>query len=580
MNDRYRDDLGATRIALGRCLLDLQAGELLQADGHVAPLRRQALELLLVLGQQAGRVVGKDELMHRVWPGVVVGEGSLTQAIADVRKALGDRDHQMIRSVARRGYMLVAPGLPPMRPPGSSAEASSAPPDTAGLSADATATPPPPVSVPAVNRHRTFVLAVVSVLLVAVLGGWGWTLLRPAPSPTGPFSLVVLPLAHDGAPAESWFAQVLHHDLITRLGQLSGVLVISRETAMALPARQDTRALARDLQVRYVVSGSVRRQGERVALGLAMSDGASGAQLWARRFDIDRGQMQEALDQFTQETARSLQVQMYRSSAARSAALAPGRWEADDIAWQGWGYYFRGQTPQNYKLALERFETALARDPDSIRAWGGIQAVAGLGGMLNWMPRDQALVRLKEAVLRLQALDEDDFYTHSAKMFTASLSADWDALLVASTNAVQRFPSMPGPHIMHAGVLGAVGRFPECVQSAERAVRIGPRDYSVGAAYMYLGTCQFMQGDYQAAADAARAGHQSNPALPSPPVLLAAALVRLGQLDEARAIAREYLQRNPAYRAQDIAKYLRGRDPTYLRGRELAVESLKVAGFP
>ena len=95
------------RLPLGGFVLDLAAGELLSADRQPAGLRRQALELLLVLGRRAGQVVGKDELMDLVWPDVVVGEGSLTQAIADVRRALGDTEHRLVRNVARRGYMLV-----------------------------------------------------------------------------------------------------------------------------------------------------------------------------------------------------------------------------------------------------------------------------------------------------------------------------------------------------------------------------------------------------------------------------------------------------------------------------------------
>ena len=95
-----------TRLQLGGLVLDLAAGELLAADGRPAGLRRQALDLLLVLGRRAGHVVAKDELMNLVWPDVVVGEGSLTQAIADVRRALGDTEHRLVRNVARRGYLL------------------------------------------------------------------------------------------------------------------------------------------------------------------------------------------------------------------------------------------------------------------------------------------------------------------------------------------------------------------------------------------------------------------------------------------------------------------------------------------
>jgi TolB-like protein len=95
------------RLQLGGFVLDLGSGELLGADGRPAALRRQALAMLLELGRRAGQVVGKDDLMDLVWRHVVVGEGSLTQAVADIRRALDDTDHRLVRNVARRGYMLV-----------------------------------------------------------------------------------------------------------------------------------------------------------------------------------------------------------------------------------------------------------------------------------------------------------------------------------------------------------------------------------------------------------------------------------------------------------------------------------------
>jgi len=97
----------STRLPLGDCTLDLGAGELLTGQGDLAPLRRQALDVLLVLGRRAEHVVTKDELLSLVWPDVVVGEGSLSQAIFEARRALADDQHRLVRTVARRGYMLV-----------------------------------------------------------------------------------------------------------------------------------------------------------------------------------------------------------------------------------------------------------------------------------------------------------------------------------------------------------------------------------------------------------------------------------------------------------------------------------------
>ena len=97
----------ANRLQLSGFVLDLNRGELLTPHDQLAGLRKQALDVLLVLGARAGQVVTKEELMDRVWPDVVVGEGSLVQAIGDIRRVLGDTEHRLIRNVARRGYMLV-----------------------------------------------------------------------------------------------------------------------------------------------------------------------------------------------------------------------------------------------------------------------------------------------------------------------------------------------------------------------------------------------------------------------------------------------------------------------------------------
>ncbi len=111
MNDRATvGEAAATQMRLGGFVLDRAQGELLDADGRPAALRRQALAVLLVLGRRANQVVTKDELMRLVWPDVVVGEGSLAAAVADIRRVLGDSEHRLVRNIARRGYMLVPPG--------------------------------------------------------------------------------------------------------------------------------------------------------------------------------------------------------------------------------------------------------------------------------------------------------------------------------------------------------------------------------------------------------------------------------------------------------------------------------------
>lgn len=559
MNDRISDLPAPGRIVLSGFVLDLSAGELLTPDGRLAGLRKQALEVLLLLGSHCGTVVTKDELMRAVWPGVVVGEGSLTQAIADIRKVLGDTDHRLVRNVARRGYMLAAEMAAP-------------------------AAPGHPQARPWTRHPKLAVGSALSAMLLAA-ALWvalSWPFGRVEVSNLPSLSIAVLPLAAEGSDADSsWFADALHGDLTAELGQLSGTSVTSRETAATFKGKPlDPRAVARELQVRYVVQGSVRREANRVGLRLTMIDGETGTQHWTERFEMDRAELGPSLIDIARRVARSLSVQMYRSTGERSARLAPEQARADDLAMEGFSIYFRGVTPENLKLAGERFDTALRLDPHSVRAWGGIQTINGVAGALAWIPRDRAVSRLEDAARRLNELDQDHYFTHSARLFVAFLKGDWEAQLMLSATATERFASHPAPYNLRALAQAALGQFDECIDSARRAIRLGPRDSGVGISHFVIGTCHFMKAEYPQAATAARLAHQVNPALPSPPVLLAAALARSGEMVEARAVAADYLRRHPSYKAQDIGKFLRGRDARYLEGRDRVIESLRQLGMP
>lgn len=549
----------AERLQFGPFTLDLRRGELRRA-GQAVALRPKPFALLSVLARQPGRVLSKDELMREVWPGVVVTDDSLTRCVHELRRALGADAAALLRTVARRGYRF---------------DADVRRPEEAG----------PAGAEPPARRHpfAGAVTAMVLAMLVAAAGAWWWGSRDDASERPPPLSLAVLPLAVPADEADArWFADGLCSDLTTELGRLPGVLVISRETAAAVmrSGAADPRAIGRELRVRYVVSGAVQRDAAGVGLRLAMVDGASGQQLWAESQQLDRAALAPALRDIVDRVARILAVQMYRSSGAAADRLEPARVQADDLAMQGFSVYFRGMTPENLKAARQRFDAAVTADPRSLRGWGGIASVAGMAGALNWMPRAETLQQLRQAAEHLQAIDADSHYTYMARSFIAYLTDDWPGYLLVSSTMAERFSSHPSGHIGRALSQAAFGRFDDCIVDAERAARVGPLDYNAAVARFVVGVCHYMRGDAAEAARHARSAHQANPRLPSPPLLLAAALAQTGREDEARAIVAEYTSRNPDFRAEHIARLLRGQDPRYLAGRDRIVQTLHALGMP
>jgi TolB-like protein len=397
-------------------------------------------------------------------------------------------------------------------------------------------------------------------------------------------SLVLLPLVDESEQREGdWFVDMLTGDLTAELGRLPSTLVISRDTARSFKGKAaDPRDVARELGVRYVIHGSARRNGDRIRLDLEMVDGESGLQTWSQRIDLDRNRLAGGLGDVALQLGRSLNVQTYRSSAAKAAALKPNEIQADDLAMQGWAAIFRGISPENFRDAASFFDQSVQRDPRSTRGLGGVAYINRLGAQFGWLPdRDAAMRKAVQATERLREIDENDFFTLLARQSIAIGRGEWGALLTIADATLERFPSHAPSIGNRAQALMGLGRFDECLDPPKQALRIGPRDLWVGAWNWMIANCHFMRSEYSQAAEYARVGWQASPRLPLPPLTLAAALHRDGKVDEARKVVDEYRSRNPEFQVAHLEqRLLPGTEPRFVEGRQRMVDSLRALGMP
>jgi TolB-like protein/DNA-binding winged helix-turn-helix (wHTH) protein/Tfp pilus assembly protein PilF len=417
----------------------------LRLDGQTQRLRPQTAAVLAHLLAHAGELVSRDELLQAVWGEVLVTENSLSQCIAEIRRALGPQRESWLKTHARRGYRFDPP--PPV-PPG----ADSAP------SADA---PMPAVAVGrvakrAVGGSRRAWIAAAAALTLALGLGWGWRAFHAGP--LAQLSLAVLPFDVAGANADtSWFAEVVGEDISFNLARIPGARVISRVSTQAYPARgADLRRIGSDLGVRYVVAGSVERDAGRVTMRLQLVDTANGAMRWSERIDTTLAELHDAERDVANRVANALHVKLVDEEAARVRRTASANPVADDLALQAWAAWNRG-TPSDVSRAHELAQKALELDDRSVMAWKTMASWHLRARINQSMPAEQAEAGAENAANRALAIDPDHPLVHTV----------WGAAQVLR------------------------GRYAQGRTALEHEIRTNP---SHPVAYSYLGVAHLMQG--------------------------------------------------------------------------------------
>ncbi len=356
--------------------------------------------------------------------------------------------------------------------------------------------------------------AALAALLVLIGGGAWWFLNenRPAAvakaSPEAPrLSIVVLPFANlSGDPAQDYFADGVTENLTTDLSRLHNSFVIARNTAFTFKGKSlDARAIGKDLGVRYVLEGSVQRDANRVRVNAQLIDAETGAHLWADRFDEDVVDLFKLEDEVVERLARALQVELVNAEAQRSLHDRPRNPDAVDLTMRGLALLNQSYTKATRFGARDLFEQALNLDPANADALAGAAYVDSVDYTLGWSDQQvdlyaRGMQRANKALL----LDPNQARAHSVKAYLLLLKAkpndaSANEVIAEAEASLRADPSSASAYFPMAVGEELLGRYEQSRSHLEQAIKISPRDSSLGVWRMNIGRDLLALGQYDAA---------------------------------------------------------------------------------
>jgi tetratricopeptide (TPR) repeat protein len=358
--------------------------------------------------------------------------------------------------------------------------------------------------------------------------------------------------------------------------------VIARNTAFTYKGKRlDVKTIGRELNVRYVLEGSVQRGGNRMRVNVQLIDAETGNHLWAERFDKPLADLFDMQDEIVARLANALNVQLV-AAEARRAEQTPTP-DSMDLYFQGMAWFNKGATPDNLAQARGFFDRALSADPNNVDALVGSAWADTVEGIHLFVTDRLAAFAAAEAKLtRALSAVPDHASGHTLLGFVDILTKRAAEGIAECEHALQLDRNLAVAHFAIGLAKVFIGRAEETEAHIAEALRLSPRDTT---AYIWMttaGSAKLHLGSYEQAVGLFRRAIEANRNNPPAYLNLAAALAQLGRLDEARSAVRAGLALNPTYTiSRRRASWTsQSDDPTYLAQLEPIVEGLRKAGVP
>lgn len=526
------------QFVFGDCILDLDRRELTRGSKAIA-VGPQVFDLLVYLVQNHERVVSKDDVFDTVWNGRIVSESTLTSHINAVRKAIGDsgEEQRLIRTIARKGFR--------------------------------------------------FVGDVREVQLPECLGSQGPEPVRSgealAPTlllPDKP-SIAVLPFQNlSGDPQQDYFADGMIEDMITALSRIGWLFVIARNSSFIYKGRAvDVKQVGRELGVRYVLEGSVRKAANRVRITAQLIDATmTGAHLWADRFEGTLGDVFELQDQVSASVVGAIAPQLERAEIERAKRKPTESMDAYDHYLRGMANFHRG-TKEGVNEALPSFTKAMQLDP----AFASAYAMAAwchfwrkLNGWMNDRPSE--IAEGARLARRAVELGRDDAIAlarggHALSHFTG----DVDSGIAFIDRALAL-----NPNLATAWFLSGFGRiwrgeFDAAIERLERGMRLSPLDPEMFRMQAGMAMAHLLAGRFNIAAVWAEKAFRELSSFLIVAAIIAASHALADRADEAQRAMDHVRELDPTLRVTNLKDWLPFQQP-----KDLATfaEGMRKAGLP
>ena len=452
--------------------------------GEIVRLTPKAFDLLLVLVEESGRTIEKDELLERVWPGTAVEENNLNQNITALRKSLGDsrQESQYIATLPGVGYRFVAEVRKveeedfARRRQVETEDAKEK--ERSQIPAHSGARP---------SRVFRYALLIVVPLLLVVLAYALYR--REAPRPAMS-SIMVLPLENiSGNSAEEYFADGMTDALIGDLAKISGLHVISRTSSMHYKGtKKSLPEIAREVNVDAIVEGTVQRSGDRVVVRTQLIHAPTDRHLWVGDYTRDVRDVLDLQSEIARAVAQEVRIQMTPDEQARFASRRPVKPRAYDDYLQGRYLYWNKRTEENLNKAIALFQSAVKEDESYAPAYVGLaDCYNALGAVqVASMPPLEARGRAEEAATKALQLDSGLAEAYSALGYVKHFNWDWTAAEQNYKRALELNPSYANAHNFYAGYLMSRGRIDESLAASNRARELDPFSLSISAQRGFL----------------------------------------------------------------------------------------------
>ncbi len=494
-------------------VLDLMRGALLTTTGEEVPLRRQAFELLRLLVENAGRLLDRDTINQAVWPDVTVSDDSITQCVRDIRRALGDETQSILKTVPRRGYLVAAK------------------------------------------------VAIVRDQPTAM----------PVSLPDRP-SIAVLPFANlSGDPEQDYFADGMVEEIITALSRIQWLFIIARNSSFTYKDHAvDVKQVGRELGVRYVLEGSVRKSGSRLRITAQLIEAETGAHLWADRFDGELQDVFDLQDKVASSVAGVIEPAVQVAETRRSATRPTTDLGTYDLYLRSLATFFP-ISKERIIEAVALFEQAIAIDPHfgPAHSWAALchQRLVSDG----WAT-DPELSRRRSIERARRALDvsgSDPAVLVNAASALAYFGEDIGAMIGLAERALALNANFARGWFI-SGVLRLWGGYPDiAIRHVESMLRLSPRE-RLGQPLATIGTAQLFKREFDAALASLLLSIHDQPGSPGTYRMLAACYAHMGRLDEARSVIAELR----SITSQVMPAHLPWRNTDH---RELVLSGLRLA---